>query len=100
MKRLGIVIASPDDLPIIRQLVRAARAKGVVIDIHLTGNGILAADDPQFGGLCSTATVTICRKSATHKGLSAVMAKHYGDLMTDEDPIADIVDRCNRSMIF
>lgn len=100
MKRLGLLITTPDDLDSVWQLARAARAKGVEIYIHLTGNGVNAAGTPLFQDLRNMATVTICRQSAEKQGLSADFIEHSGDLLTGPEHIAAMVQRCDRSMIF
>lgn len=100
MKRLGLLITSPDDLDSVLQLTRAARAKGVDLYIHLTGDGVNAAGTPHFQDLRNIATITICRQSAEQQGLPADFIEHLGDLLTGPEHITAMVQRCDRSIVF
>jgi 2,4-dienoyl-CoA reductase-like NADH-dependent reductase (Old Yellow Enzyme family) len=100
MKTLGILVTTLQDLDTVYQLVRAAHAKGVKVFVHLMGSGVQAIETSVYNNLCNAAEVTICRQSAHRLSLTSAKGDPLDRLMTPPDRIADLVERCDRSMIF
>ena len=100
MKRLGIVVTTVQDLDTVWQLVRAAHAKGVKVFVHLMGDGVQAIETSLYQPLCNAAEVTICRQSMDKLGFSPAINGQLKHWLTPPERIAELVVRCDRSMIF
>jgi hypothetical protein len=100
MKQLGILITSTNDTESVWRMVQSASAKGVGIQIHLIGEGVLVIDNPLFQRLCTLAKVTICRESAVQKGLSEAWFQQLAVFLTPPNHITKFFEGCDRSLVF
>ena len=68
MAKLGIFVTSPKNMAHVMGITKAAKAKGVDVQVFFTWKGTLLAKDPQFPELCKIAKVAICADSYKKMG--------------------------------
>jgi hypothetical protein len=66
---LGILLSTRESLPHLLGLVEAAQKRGLEVVVFLSGEGVLATQDPRFPELAGWARLALCEVSFRALGL-------------------------------
>jgi hypothetical protein len=99
--KLGITVATKDNMNHLIGLVRAAKKAGIDTDIFFTGSGVHVSQDPKFSDIVEIADrVGICEVSFRGFGYEkeAIPGLNDKDFVTQARN-ADMVERCNHYIV-
>jgi hypothetical protein len=98
--KLSILIQSDRHLDYVEKLTAAAHAKGKQLKIHILGDGVAIINSSEFMRLLPMAQVTICANSFTRFYKHKTPTVPQAVKMIQAHQVADIVDWCDRSVVF
>ena len=99
MKTLGILITSDLFLEYVVPLVRAAKAKGLMVHIHLTGSGVRLTQSTDYENLTQMARITICHDSAVSYQIRDKLKAGPGELLARQDQMTRMIKQCYRHVV-
>lgn len=99
-EKLGLCVATRDNMPHVLGLTKAAKAAGKQVEIFLTGEGVHLTQDPHFSELLEAGRVEVCEVSYIANGYKG---KEVPGLV-DKDFVtqgrnAEMVEECDRYLI-
>lgn len=99
MKTLGILITSDRFLEYVVPLVEAAKAKGLMVHIHLTGSGVRLTQSNDYANLAQKTQITICQDSAASYQIKDKLKAGHGELLARPDQMSRMINRCYRHVV-
>ncbi|MGQ9652815.1 MAG: DsrE family protein [Thermodesulfobacteriota bacterium] len=103
-KTLGVLLLSHQDdtqLEIVCGLLKAARLKGIKVEIFLMGDGVYYLQDPRLGrAIQHGATVRFCALNAIQRGLDSQSEYPWGAEEGSQYDLACIVEGSDRVLAF
>lgn len=98
--KLGICVATRNQLNHVVGLARAAKAAGKEVEVFFTGEGVHLTQDPHFSELLGSAKCTVCEVSFIANGLKGkeVPGLKYKDFVTQARN-AEMVEHCERYVV-
>lgn len=99
-QKLGICVATKNNMAHVLGLAEAAKRAGKVTDIFLTGDGVHLTQDPRFSQLLDAGRVGICEVGYLacgykDKRVQGLNEKHFVNQMRN----AEMVATCDRYLI-
>ena len=97
---LGILVNSDKYLDYVIKLATAASAKGKELKIFFTGKSVLCTQKPEFSELVGKAKLFVCDVSFRSWGLSGdVPGVGFKEFVTQAKN-AEMIDECDRYVVF
>ncbi len=99
-KKLGIMVASQDNMDHILGLTKAAETAGIQTEIFFTGDGVHLTRDSRFSELFDMARVAVCEVSYLNRGYKEIKIPGLGykDFVT-QSRNAEMVENCDRYLV-
>ncbi|MFC1493163.1 peroxiredoxin [candidate division KSB1 bacterium] len=99
-KKLGILVASRDNMRHVLGLAKAAKAAGKFTDIFFTGDGVHLTQHPHFRELVGIARVGVCEASYFNRGYRGIEITGLVDKdFTTQGRNAEILEECEQYLI-
>lgn len=98
--KLSILIQSDRHLDYVGKLTAAAHAKGKQLKIHIMGDGVAITNSSEFMRFLQVAQVSICVNSFTRFYKQNTPPVPKAVKMIQAHQASDIVDWCDRSVVF
>ena len=99
-KTLGICVTTPNSMPHVLGLARAAKKAGIKAEIFLTGEGVHLTQDPCFPELLQYGRIGVCEVSHIERGFQGIEIPG----LVDKDFVtqarnAELVEECDRYLV-
>jgi hypothetical protein len=98
--RLSILVQSDQHFDFVEQLAAAAFEKGTHVKIHMFGNGARCAALPALSDLAQMAQITICSDSFNKLCARKDVKLPISVKLVEPQEISEVVQWCDRSVVF
>jgi len=99
-KSLGIFVTSDRHLDKVIKLCKAAKNKGIEVNIFLSHLGTLLTRSPRFTELDGLASVSLCKVAFKGHGLEPPVPGILEKDLATQARNGELIDGCDRYMVF